>query len=38
MLLFFEPGLVQKKVLEGLYGLGDAFNVNKTSELHNSEY
>ena len=35
--LFVEPSLVQNKVLEGLYGLGDAFNENKTSELHNSE-
>ena len=37
MFLFFEPSLVQKKVLEGFQGLGDAFNENKTSELHNSE-
>ena len=37
MLLFFELSLVKKKVLEGLYDLGDAFNENKTSELHNSE-
>ena len=37
MLLFFEPILVQKKVLEGLQDLADAFNQNKTSELHNSE-
>ena len=35
--MFFEPSLVQKKVLEGLYRLGDAFNENKTLELHNSE-
>ena len=37
MLLFFEPSLVQKKVLEGLCRLGDAFNENKTLELRNSE-
>ena len=37
MFLFFEPSLVQKKVLEGLQRLGDAFNENKTLELHNSE-
>ena len=37
MILFFEVSLVKKKVLEGLYDLGDAFNENKTSELHNSE-
>ena len=36
MFLFFEPSLVQKKVLEGLLCLGDAFNENQTSELHNS--
>ena len=34
MFLFFEPSLVQK---EGLLRLGDAFNENKTLELHNSE-
>ena len=28
MFLFFEPSLVQKKVLEGLQGLGDVFNEN----------
>ena len=37
MFLFFEPNLVQMKVLEGLWRLGDAFNENKTLELHNSE-
>ena len=37
MLLFFEPSLVQKKVLEGLWRLGDAFNENKSLELLNSE-
>ena len=37
MLLFFEPSLVQKKVLEGLEGVGDAFNENKTFKLNNSE-
>ena len=37
MFLFFEPSLVQKKVLEGLKRLGDTFNKNKTLELHNSE-
>ena len=36
MFLFFEPNLIQKKVLEGLQGVGGAFNENKTSELHNS--
>ena len=35
MFLFFEPSLIQKKVLEGLYRLGDAFNENKILELHN---
>ena len=35
--MFFEPGLVQKKVLEGLQDLKDAFNENKTLELHNLE-
>ena len=35
--LFLEPTLVQKKVLEDLYGLGDTFNENRTSEFHNSE-
>ena len=34
--LFFEPSLAQKKVLEELQGLGDAFNENRTSEFHNS--
>ena len=37
MIDVFEPSLVQKKVLEGLHRLGDAFNENKTFELHNSE-
>ena len=37
MFLIFEPSLVQKKVLEGLQRLGDAFNENKTFELHNLE-
>ena len=37
MFVFFEPSLVQKKVLEGLQRLGDAFNENKTLELCNSE-
>ena len=37
MLLFFEPSLIQKKVLEGLQGVGAAFDENKTSELHSSE-
>ena len=34
---FFESSLIQKKVLEGLQGVGGVFNENKTSELHNSE-
>ena len=37
MFLFFKTSLIQKKVLEGLYGAGGAFNENKTSELHNWE-
>ena len=37
MFLFFEPSLIQTKVLEGLYGVGSGFNENKTSELHNPE-
>ena len=37
MFLFFEPSLVQKKALEGLQVLGDVFNENKTSKLHNLE-
>ena len=37
MFFFFEPSLVQKKVLEGLYGLRDAFNENETLVLQNSE-
>ena len=37
MLLFLEPSLIQKKVLEGLQGVGGAFNENKTSTLHNLE-
>ena len=37
MLLFFEPSLIQKKVLEGLQVVGGAFNENKISKLHNSE-
>ena len=32
---FFESSLIQKKVLEGLQGVGGAFNKNKISELHN---
>ena len=31
-----ERSLIQKKVLEGLQGVGGAFNEYKTSELHNS--
>ena len=38
MFLFFEPNLVQKKVLEGLQHLGDAFKKNKIFELHNSKF
>ena len=37
MFLFFEPSLIQKKVLEGLWDVGGAFNENETSKLHNSE-
>ena len=37
MLLFFEPSLIQSKVLEDLQGVRSAFNENKTSELRNSE-
>ena len=37
MFLFFEPSLVQKKVLEELQRLGEAFNENKIFELHDSE-
>ena len=37
MFLFFEASLVQKKVLEALCRLVDAFIENKTLELHNSE-
>ena len=37
MILGFDPSLIQKKVLEGLQGVGATFNENKTSELHNSE-
>ena len=29
--------MIQKKVLEDLQGIGDTFNENKFSELHNSE-
>ena len=29
--------MIQKKVLEDLQGIGDTFNENKSSELHNSE-
>ena len=37
MFLFFEPRFIQKKVLEGLQGVGGTFKENKTSKLHNSE-
>ena len=37
MFLFFEPSLIQKKVLEGVQGVEGAFNENKTSELHISK-
>ena len=37
MFLFFEPSLIQKKVLEGLQGVRGTFKENKTSKLHNSE-
>ena len=37
MFLFFEPSLVQEKVLEGIQGLRDAFNENETLVLQNSE-
>ena len=37
MFLFFEPSLIQKKVLQGMQGVGGAFTENKTSALHNSE-
>ena len=33
MFLVFEHSLIQKKVLEGLWCVGAAFNENKTSEL-----
>ena len=32
-ILFFEPSLIQTKVSEDLWGLGGAFNKNKTFEL-----
>ena len=37
MFLFFETSLIQTKVLEGLWGVGGAFNENKTSELYSSK-
>ena len=37
MFLLFEPSLIQEKVLEDLQSLGDVFNENKTSKLHNLE-
>ena len=37
MVLFFKDNFVQKKVLEGVQGVGGAFNENKTTELHNPE-
>ena len=35
MLSFFEPSLIQKKVLQGLQAVGGAFNENKASQLQN---
>ena len=37
MFLFFEPSLIQKKVLQEQKDAGGEFSENKTSELHNSE-